>query len=127
MQSQDTKKWFDSFADSFREHFILSSWTIYLLIFIALILIILITVYYKFFRPIVTKRDKYASLFDRLCKVNDIKNVERKYLIRISNKGGLDNPSILFVKRSIFEEVATSTNINSQKIEALRKKLYDLY
>jgi hypothetical protein len=70
------------------------------------------------------QRDPGRRLFRRLSDASGLSGAERSLLRRVAARASADNWSLLFFRRSLFEESAAGLEADPREIDRVRRKLY---
>jgi hypothetical protein len=112
-------------AESFREHLAGGAWRFYLLLGGLIIFSLSFTIIYRWIEPIRRRRAEALEVFYELCNVNGIDRKESKILRRFAKSINLKDPSILFVRPSLFEKASENFQRPMLDLDLLRRKLFE--
>lgn len=92
---------------------------------VALFLVLLILIYLRGrYSAHARRRRASGKRFKDLAKVHRLSTADRQLLYAMANRLELDEPGLLFVRRSMFEEAAREGGFKEDRVEALRRELY---
>ena len=90
---------------------------------LLLILIVFIFLRGRFSKP-ARKRRKAGRRFRELARQNRLGAGDRQVLLAMAKHLELDEPGLLFVRRSLFESAAEQGNFKPERVDVLRRELY---
>jgi hypothetical protein len=92
---------------------------------IALFVVLLILIYLRGrYSAHARRRRASGKRFKELAKVHRLPAGDRQLLSAMAGHLELDEPGLLFVRRSLFEEAAREGGFKEDRVEALRRELY---
>lgn len=89
---------------------------------VVLMLVLGLAVFYALLRPELARRRRVSECLDRLVQAHGLDAAQRRALRRLAARAGLDNPALLFVRRSLLEQFGQE--LPPGMLEALRARLY---
>jgi len=91
---------------------------------IVLVLILLAVVLHQLFGQRGKVPPNARRIFKHFLKMHALSRPEGRALWSVARHCALENPSIIFVKRSLFETASLELRLDPGLIETLRQKLY---
>jgi heme exporter protein D len=112
-------------AESFRQHLATGMWKFYILLIALGLFSLSFIIIYRVIEPIRKRRAFVLAAFYQLARINNLDRRECKTLKVLARSIGLKNPSLLFVKPSLFEKSLQNFPGKESLFETLKKKLYE--
>jgi len=92
---------------------------------VALFVVLLILIYLRGrFSKEARRRRAAGRRFRELARANALPAGDRLLLLAMARHLDLDEPGLLFVRRSYFEEAAEKGNFKPERVDVLRRELY---
>jgi len=90
------------------------------------LLVVLFFLFYLRSHVSPTARRKRAARkrFQRLVRAHRLPSADKQVLVAMARRLELDEPAILFVRRSLFESAADKGGFNPERLDLLRRELY---
>jgi len=90
---------------------------------------LLVVLFFLFFlrsyvSPAARRRRGAKKRFQRLIRAHRLPSADRQVLVTMARKLELDEPAMIFVRRSLFESVADQGGFNPERVDMLRRELY---
>jgi hypothetical protein len=70
------------------------------------------------------ERNDGRRLFKRLSDANGLSRAERRLLAAVAERAGEPNPSALFFRRGLFEDVVADMSPDPEVLDGVRRKVY---
>ncbi|HTF58050.1 MAG TPA: hypothetical protein VK661_12535 [Planctomycetota bacterium] len=74
--------------------------------------------------PGARRRRAARKRFQRLVRAHRLPSNDRQLLMTMARKLELDEPAMIFVRRSLFESAADEGGFNPERLDMLRRELY---
>ncbi|HEU4338640.1 MAG TPA: hypothetical protein VFS19_01110 [Planctomycetota bacterium] len=92
---------------------------------VALFIVLLVLLYLRGrFSKSARRRRSSGRRFRELAKVNRLPAGERQLLLAMARHLELDEPGLIFVRRSLFETAAREGGFREDRVDVLRRELY---
>lgn len=92
---------------------------------VALFVVLLILIYLRGrFSQAARRRRSSARRFRELARANALPAGDRQLLMAMARLLDLDEPGLIFVRRSYFEEAAEKGSFKPERVDVLRRELY---
>ena len=91
---------------------------------IALGLVLFGILIHHFFSSSARVARNKRRIFREFAGANALTPGEEKTLFRVARHGHLDNPSVIFVRRALFESAVRDLAIVDTEVESIRRKVY---
>ena len=92
---------------------------------VALFVVLLILLYLRSrFSKSARRRRSSGRRFKELAKVNRLPAGERQLLLAMARHLELDEPGLIFVRRSLFETAAREGGFREDRVDVLRRELF---
>jgi hypothetical protein len=92
---------------------------------VALFIVLLVLIYLRGrYSSHARRRRASARRFKELAKVNRLPASDRQLLLAMARHLELDEPGLIFVRRSLFEAAAAQGGFKPERVDVLRRELY---
>jgi hypothetical protein len=92
---------------------------------VALFIVLLILIYLRGrFSKSARRRRASGRRFRELARVNALPAADRQLLLAMARHLELDEPGLIFIRRSLFETAAQQGNFKPDRVDVLRRELY---